>query len=131
MIIITYLIEGRKTCTLLLSVSDTYTLPDEESTARPSGMENWPLPCPSSPHWVINSPVLINFCTRWLPESVTYTLPSESNATTAGPSNCPGPDPAVPQEVMKSPSFENICIRLFPKSGTNTLSSELTETSHG
>lgn len=99
---------------VIVARSDTYTLPDRLSIARPSGIENWPSPSPSSPHWVMNVPSLVNFCTCWLPESVTYTFPLESKETTAGPSNSPRPVPDDPQEVMNSPSVVNICIRSFP-----------------
>jgi hypothetical protein len=48
------------TCILLLPVSATYTNPDEESIAMPSGYLILPSRPPYSPHCVMKVPVLEN-----------------------------------------------------------------------
>src|SRR5918996_164500 len=64
------------TCILLLAVSATYTLPDDESTAIPSGDLRVPFLSPYPPHLVIKVPLLENTCILLLTVSATYTLPS-------------------------------------------------------
>ena len=79
--------------------SPTYTSPadgpPELSTAMLVGLENWPAPEPAMPAWQVlvqtslcampsvtpypqaamKAPVALNFCTRALPLSATYTSP--------------------------------------------------------
>src|SRR5687767_1629385 len=67
---------------ILLPVSATYTLPEEESTAIPAGdlIGRFPVPYSprfvTSPHSLIKVPLLENTCILLLPVSATYTLPS-------------------------------------------------------
>src|ERR687897_664877 len=87
------------TCILLLPVSATYTLPDDESTAIPSGDLSVPLAIPPYfPHPDMKVPLLENTCILLLPVSATYTLPDdESTAIPSGPDNCPAPLPNLPK----------------------------------
>src|SRR5919198_4431998 len=73
------------TCILWLAVSATYTLPDDESTAIPTGWLKVPLPVPYPPHLDMKVPLLENTCILLLPVSATYTLPDdESTAIPTG-----------------------------------------------
>src|SRR5215211_243803 len=76
---------------ILLPVSATYTLPEEESNAIPAGALIIRFSVPysprfvMSPHFVMKVPMLENTCILLLPVSATYTLPEEeSNAIPAG-----------------------------------------------
>src|SRR5215213_1333243 len=75
---------------MLLPVSATYTLPEEESTAIPAGdlIGRFPVPYSPcfvvSPHFVTKVPLVENTCILLLPVSATYTLPSRSTAIPAG-----------------------------------------------
>jgi hypothetical protein len=76
------------TCILLLAVSATYTLPDDESTAIPAGDLKVPFSLPYFPNRDIKVPLLENTCILWLAVSATYTLPDdESTAMPSGLNN--------------------------------------------
>src|SRR5919109_598733 len=77
----------------LLAVSATYTLPDEESTAMPSGDLRVPLALPYPPHFDMKVPLLENTCILLLPVSATYTLPSCSKVMPSGDFRKPLPPP--------------------------------------
>src|SRR5688572_9436637 len=67
------------TCILLLAVSATYTLPDDESTAISAGNFSVSLPSPAPPnlpHFDMKVPLLENTCILLLAVSATYTSPS-------------------------------------------------------
>ena len=99
-------------CTRLLSVSVTYTFPDE-STAMPVGLLNCVLLVPGVPYFAIKVPLLWNFCTRLLSVSVTYTFPDESTAMPVGLLNCVSLIPGVPYFAIKVPLLWNFCTRLL------------------
>src|SRR5262249_52220808 len=111
----------------LLAASPTYTLPadglPEAPTAMLVGLENWPGPEPGMPAWQVavqtslcalpsatphpnaamNFPVAVNFSTRALPLSATYTTPPVSwIATPTGVWNWPAPEPVLPNELTWS-----------------------------
>ncbi|MGA7976233.1 MAG: hypothetical protein WB975_03275 [Nitrososphaeraceae archaeon] len=73
---------GENSCTRLLYLSATYTLP-EASVSKPEGTLNCPFSEPSVPHDVMKVPFGENSCIRLLPESVTYTLPEEGPIATS------------------------------------------------
>src|SRR5918996_357062 len=64
---------------LLLTVSVTYTLPDDGSIAMPSGDLRVPLAPPSLPNMDMKVPLLENFCILLLTVSATYTLPDDGS----------------------------------------------------
>jgi hypothetical protein len=80
------------TCILSLPVSATYTLPDDGSTATPSGDVSIPSLGPYSPQLLGNFdmkvPLLENTCILLIAVSATYTLPDDGlTAIPAGPNN--------------------------------------------
>jgi hypothetical protein len=60
------------------SASVTYTFPSE-STDIASGPLNSPLPVPLTRNFVMNVPLLVNFCTFRVKASTMYTLPKAQN----------------------------------------------------
>src|SRR5919108_429859 len=109
----------------LLAVSATYTLPDEESTAMPSGN----LSCSSArpdppPNFDMKVPLLENTWILLLAVSATYTLPDEeSTAMPSGDLRVPLALPYPPHFDMKVPLLENTWILLLAVSATYTLPS--------
>src|SRR5256885_2206999 len=79
----------------------------------------------------MNVPLLLNFCIRLLPESVTYTFPEESTAIPEGVLNCPSAVPEDPHSVMNVPLLAIFCIRLLPVSVTYTIPEESTAIPEG
>jgi hypothetical protein len=69
---------------------------------------------------VTKVPVFVNFSTRWLPTSMTKTLPLPSTAMPKGVLNGPSPLPVLPHLVRKVPVFVNFSTRLPAKSVTKT-----------
>src|SRR5262249_53834297 len=109
--------------TTLFPESPTNTLPFDEPGALPTamlvGLENWPAPEPGMPAWHLevqtslfaapsatppphaatNLLLELNFCTRALPLSATYTAPFGTwIAIPTGVWNWPAPEPGLPNE---------------------------------
>src|SRR5918999_5904713 len=63
----------------LLAVSATYTLPDDQSTAMPSGDLSCSAGRPDPPHFDMKVPLLENTWILLLAVSATYTLPDDES----------------------------------------------------
>src|ERR687890_568894 len=78
--------------------------------ATPHGPINCPSPEPLDPHFVINLPLLSNFCILEFSASLTYTLPAESRPMPCACRNCPSPEPVGPQLLINLPLLSNTLI---------------------
>src|SRR5919112_1612523 len=78
--------------------------------ATPHRPINCPSPEPLDPHFVMNLPLLSNFCILVFLKSTTKTLPLESTSILSGWRNCPSPEPLDPHFVMNLPLLSNILI---------------------
>src|SRR5439155_19962306 len=67
-----------------------------------TGWSSCPSPAPNCPHIETKAPSFVNFCTRWLPSSQTYTLPSGPTEIPRGKLNSPGPAPNAPHFATKT-----------------------------
>src|SRR5687767_7040485 len=94
------------TCILSLPVSATYTLPDDGSTAMPSGDLKEPLSRdPNCPHFVIKVLLLLeNTCILSLAGSATYTLPDDGSTATPSGFNLFPPLPSSLKSGIKESS---------------------------
>ncbi len=75
-------------------------------------------PSTSQPHILRKPPLALNFWTRRLNSSATYTLPTSSTATPGAPLNWPAPGPTPPHARGLVPSRLNRWMRLLPSSAT-------------
>src|SRR5918996_658915 len=104
-----------------LTVSATYTFPDDGSIVISSGNLIPSSMNPYIPTFDMKVPLLENTCILWFSLSATYTFPDDgSTAIPAGDLSIPSVVPYSPHFDIYVPLLVNTCILLLPVSATYT-----------